>query len=374
MSVVSSALERGSGALADVVKRVEAELGEFWSTPLEVGETELPKVRASTMNLVALAPRGREEAAREELLAVAESHAGRMFLLTVDGRLPPWDATSEASAVCRVDGGAVPICYDRVELSFGALAAERAGSCVRALSLPEVPTVVDLSRGNPAGQLEQSLVRVADRLIVDSSRAPLASLAPLARDRRYTLADRTFVRNTSWRELVARSFDDAPSLARSVRRVRVGRTRSAASVDRGADALAGGGQDPAPMIVGWLASRLGWTFVSRELARDARGADVAIELVTFELDGCGPGELVEISLDAERGGAAYRFDVTRLPGEGGAPPRSVRWKVRGARDETHVYPLGHRDEGWVLLMALDATAGDRVVREAILAAEQWEAS
>jgi hypothetical protein len=363
VTVVSSALERGSGALADVVKRVEAELGEFWSTPLDVGEAELPKVRASTMNLVVLAARGREEAAREELLAVAESHAGRMFLLTVDGRLPPWDATSEASAVCRVDGGAVPICYDRVELAFGALAAERAGSCVRALSLPEVPTVVDLSRGNPAGQLEQSLVRVADRLIIDSSRAPVSALAPLARDARYTLADRTFVRNTSWRELVARSFDDAPSLARAVRRVRVGRTPASSSA-----------HDPAPMILGWLASRLGWSFASRELARDARGDDVAIELVTFELAGCGAGELVEISLDAERGGAAYRFDVTRLPGEGGAPPRRVRWKVRGARDETHLYPLGHRDEGWVLLMALDATAGDRVVREAILAAERWEAA
>ena len=43
-----------------------------------------------------------------------------------------------------------------------------------------------------------------------------------------------------------------------------------------------------------------------------------------------------------------------------------------AEDRDHMmHPVGYKDEAWVLVKALDSTEGDRVYREAVLAAADW---
>jgi hypothetical protein len=52
-------------------------------------------------------------------------------------------------------------------------------------------------------------------------------------------------------------------------------------------------------------------------------------------------------------------------------PSVVRWTMSGARTSAHEHPVGHKDEAWVLVKALDSMEGDRVYRDAVLAAADW---
>ena len=346
------------GAIAKAVARVESELAAFWSTP-DTGDDGVPvnKARASTMTYVAVGSRAEVERLEEQAEGLAETHAGRSFLITVEGRLPPWEMQASWSATCRRDGE-VLICRDRVEITFGVAAAERAASVVGALALSDVPLLVEAAPGAPAGVAE-ALVDLGDRLILDSAVLPAARVAELVRRSRAGLADRAYIRTHSWRDLVARFFDEAPGAWRAIRRV---------TITRGA----GEGSDPAALFLGWLASRLGWRFETRGLARDAAGAQVEIALADAPPVPAGEDpwrRLEAVQIEAELGGAPLTMGCARIP----EAPGTVRWTLTGARSAEHVHPLGRREETWVLMKAIDAAPGDRVLREAELAAADWSA-
>jgi glucose-6-phosphate dehydrogenase assembly protein OpcA len=305
------------------------------------------------MNFVAAAAQGEVEKLREECGALTETHAGRAFVLQVDGRIAPWEASTDVHAECRIDG-AVPICYDRIEIAFGAMAAARAASVVRALALPEVPIVVESGLGAPPA-LVDSLAPIADRLIVDSAHTPVARIEELIRRTAGAVADRAFVRQFSWRELVARFFDEAPGALGGIRRVEVARTP-------------GGKQDPAALFLGWMASRLGWVLSSRSAATGRSGGPIEIAVTEEPREGVEAGALAGVRIATELGGEALDLECWRTDAPGG-----VRWSMRGARSATYEHRLGFRDEAWVLVKAIDGVAGDRAYREAVLAATEWSA-
>ncbi len=342
-----------TGRVSEAIARLEAELAALWAPP-DPASGEPGKVRASTMNLVVVSVPSELERLREATDELNQTHAGRAFLVTVDPRSAPWEIQTAVSAVCRTDGGATPICADRIELSLGAMVAPRAGSILGALALSEVPTVLEIERGAPP-QVVESLARAADRIVVDSAHTGLDRLAALARSVTVPIADRAFVRGFSWRELTARFFDDAPLAARAIRRVEVGRTA--------------GGADPARLFVGWLASRLGWRLGAGPGGRgavDAAERPLEIALRTEELEGLGPGELTSVRIATELGGGRAARSIERIA------PRVVRWSIEGGgRAEVHEHPLGYRDETWVLIKAIDSTESDRVYREALLAGAAW---
>ncbi|MCK6589587.1 MAG: glucose-6-phosphate dehydrogenase assembly protein OpcA, partial [Polyangiaceae bacterium] len=179
----------------DAVARVEGELSAFWSAPDDASGHA--KVRAATLNFVAAGSPSETESLRGACDALTDTHAGRAFVLRIDGRIPPWAASTEVHAECRIDG-AVPICYDRIEIGFGAMAASRAASVVRSLALPEVPIVVESGPGAPHA-LVDNLAPIADRLIVDSAHTPVARIEELIRRAAGAVSDRAFVRTFSWR-------------------------------------------------------------------------------------------------------------------------------------------------------------------------------
>jgi glucose-6-phosphate dehydrogenase assembly protein OpcA len=339
------------------VARIEAELGAFWSAP-DDGTGNL-KVRAATMNFAAVAASSELDKLREACDALTETHAGRAFLFHMDGRIAPWEAATDVHAECRIDG-AVPICYDRIELAFGAMASGRAASILRSLALPEVPIVVEAGPGAP-GILVDALAPIADRLIVDSAHTPVARIEELVRRSGGPVADRAFVRMFSWRELTARFFDHAPDALAGIRSVEIARTL-------------GGKQEPAALFLGWLASRLGWVLSSRSSARSlgaASGApdrSIAITLADDPRTDVEPGALTAVRISAEVGRERLECECVRTD-----TPGVVRWSMRGARSAVHEHRLGFRDEGWVLIKAIDAMTADRVYRDAVLAATEWSA-
>ncbi len=342
-----------SGAVSDVVAKVEKELGSFWNAPDTSTGKEVAKVRASTMNYAVAAAPSELDRLREELQAVAEDRAGRVFLLSVDPRREPWDVDAQVVATCKKDGDDV-VCHDRIELVFGAMAAGRAGSVVSALALSEVPTIFEVGRAAPA-PLVDAFAKSADRFIVDSGHTSAARVAATVQRSQVPVADRAMVRGYQWRDLVARIFDVAPWALGAIRRVTIQNTPGAA-------------QPPAPLLFGWLASRLGWTFESRAVARDKEGGAVALAIGESTREGLGPGEIVGIEISAENGGKEINGRIART-----GDPRIASWSIRGEENRDHTHGLGHRDEVWVLLKAIDATDGDRVTREAILAAADWSA-
>lgn len=340
----------GSGAVSEAVSRVEAELNAFWSAANEGAE---PKARASTMNFVVIGGTAATDHLREEIETLSHTRAGRAFLITLDPHFPPWDVNSDVSAVCHKEGDSV-VCYDRIELGFGAMAAGRAASVLGALVLPEVPTIIEAGVGAPTALLD-AIVGRADRLIVDTADLGVRRVAALARKTTAPIADRAFVRTFSWRDLAARFFDDAVVATKAVTRIRIERT-------------SGGKHDPAALFLGWLASRLGMRIESRESAINANGDKVTIELGAEEpTDQLGPGEITAIHLSTWIDGAPLELSCARLA----ADRHTVCWKREGVRAGVHHHALGFRDESWVLLKCIDSTEGDGIYREAVLAAADW---
>lgn len=337
--------------VVEAVAKVESELATFWSAPDE--KSGSVKVRAATLNYALATGMGELESAFSVCDALTDTHAGRAFVLGVSGRLAPWDADVSVHAECRIDTS-VPICYDRVTVAFGAMAVERAPSVIRSLALPEVPLIVESGAGAPASLLDL-VAPMADRLIVDSAALSPARIEALIRKTGGAVGDRAFVRTFSWRELVARFFDAVPEALHGIRRVTIGRTP-------------GSKQEPAALYIGWLASRLGWILRSRECAHDRDNKAIQIAVADETRDGLGPGFLCSVKMEAELGGEPLILECSRT-----STPSVARWTISGARTAEHEHRLGYRDECWVLVKAIDATEGDAVYRQAVLAAAQWSA-
>ena len=340
----------GSGAVSEAVSRVEAELNAFWSAASQGDE---PKARASTMNFVVVGGTAGMDQLRDEIETLSQTRAGRAFLMTINGHLAPWEVESDVSAVCHKEGDTV-VCYDRIELGFGAIAAQRAASVLGALVLPEVPTIIEAGAGAPVSLVE-ALVSRADRLLVDSADLGVRKVAELSRKTAAPIADRAFVRTFSWRDMVARFFDDIVGATKAVTKIKITRT-------------SGWKHDPAALLLGWLASRIGLRFESKGSAINGNGDKVAIELASEDpRDPLGPGEITAIHLTTWIDGAALELSCSRMEND----RRTVCWKREGARTSAHHHAMGFREESWVLIKCIDATEGDHIYREAVVAAADW---
>lgn len=342
----------GSGAVSDAVASIEAELKGFWAASQGEGEAkEPPKVRASTMNFVALTSPKALEKTRDAADALAATRPGRVFVLTLDAARPPWEVDASTSAVCHKEGDSI-VCYDRIEIVFGAMSAQRAASVVSALALGEVPTVVEACAGAPT-PLVDALAPKCDRLIVDSEHTTVARIAELAKKPGVVVADRAFVRTFSFREFVARFFDQDPSLLKAIRSVEIAVAK-------------GGGNYAAALTIGWLASRLGWKIESRRSARSASGETIELAVRDEAAEELTPGEIWSIRIKTKLDGKDVVFDVERIAGT-----RAVCCRTSGAMSSEHRYPIGFRDETWVALKALESIEGDAPYREAVIAAAEW---
>ncbi len=337
-----------SGAVSEAVSEIEAQLAAFWAATTD--ESGATKARAATMNFVVVCAPAEVESVRAGIEDLAQTRAGRVFMMTVDGRLAPWELEPDVSAVCHKEGDTV-LCYDRIELHYGAMAAVRAPSVLAALSLSEVPTLVEIGKGAPTS-LADGLARAADRVIVDSAHTSATRIAEIAHKSAAAIADRAFVRTFSWRELIARFFDEAPGAEKAIGFIEIERTP--------------GHHDPAALLLGWLASRLGWRFESATRALDAESMHIGIVVRGTEQTDVPPGEITAVRITTAIDNRPLFCACERKPGE-----RAVSWTLTGPRSVAHTHPLGFRDEGWVLGKAIDSTEGDAVYRAAVLAAAEY---
>lgn len=218
---------------------VEAALSRLRASSAPAGGP--PNLRTSVMTHLAWVPAGWQEQARAALSGMGERHPSRTILLFPD----------PDSGVDRIDAGvsleryAIPgadraVCSEVVELRLHGRRAKAPASIVGPLLISDLPVFLRW-RGEPtweSQELEQ-LVRIADRVIVDSTEwddvpYPYTRLAQLFE--RTAVSDIAWARTSRWRTILAPLWPDIANVGT----IRVHGTAAQAH-----------------LLAGWLRSRLG---------------------------------------------------------------------------------------------------------------------
>jgi glucose-6-phosphate dehydrogenase assembly protein OpcA len=284
-----------TGKLSEALAHIEHELSALWAPPTDGSP---PKARVCMANLVVIASARRRDEIVGVLDALEACDVARTFLISVDPKLPPWGLEGEISARCHRDGDRL-LCAERIDLLLGAATLARAPSFVAALCMPEVPTLLLLLEPAPPN-LVAALVREASRIIVDSEALGLPTADALARATTAHFTDLAWLRLYPWRNHLASAFDDP-------------RWRAAVTAIRRVQ-ITTAGVDPSPearLLLGWLASRLGWKIQGPGRAVDGLNEHVEIELCYRSAGYLPGGSLIEVEVTAQLGDAHVLLSIER---------------------------------------------------------------
>lgn len=332
--------------------------------------------RAAVLNLVVYADRemhARRAAASTSRLS--NRHPSRAIIILGDRQRESVDVAIQLHCHVPRPDETAQICYEQIFARVQGDADERVASVVIPLLVPDLPVFLWWT-GTPPHDTRRfdDLIALADRLIVDSAdfarpEQTLAVIAELARThhgRKFGVTDLNWTRLTPWRELVASFFDvDAwrPCLD-NILGVRVG-----FGVDMD-------GHDIHPsqalLLIGWLASRLGWKPVDSLAPSEAgghlfkmanaEGAAILIRVRPRFERGIEPGDTSGVRLQAKRGANLYEFVLKREP-----DPRHVTATVvvNGETRSRRVVPLPEPGIEDLLREELSIVGSDRVFEDAL---------
>jgi glucose-6-phosphate dehydrogenase assembly protein OpcA len=291
---------------------VDGELRALWSAAPARGE--LPKARACTMNLVVVA--GSPELASRWVSIVDDVVQGIPARAIIVGLDPDAADGLEASvsAVCTpAPGGGSATCSERVTLAVRGGVCPRMPSVVRSLCVTDVPTtLVWLGRVHADDPTFAPLAPDAGRIVLDASEGSLASLANVvywARARgkaeRPGVADLAWTRLAPWQELCARMFDEPRlrALASHVTRLTLVQA-SAPGKELGSEGA---------LMLGWLATRLGWkagALAGKLRLSRADGGALAVALQSSTADE-GRSALHALRLEASHGPLSVTGEILR---------------------------------------------------------------
>lgn len=317
---------------AQLIARLDRELREIWKASEENGTA--PLTRVCTMNLEVVAP-SRELLERYTTVVdeVTATIPARAILASVEPDAPN-GLEGDVSAVC-FPNGTKKICSERIILRAGGQSAAGAASAIESFLVPELPTaLVWLGRVHVDDPVFQDLANDANRIVLDSEYTSIASLIHVAKWARTQpnaphIADLAWTRISSWQELLARFFDaaDTRPLASSVTKLRL---------EQASEPGARLGPEAA-LVLGWIATRLGWKTSRLGGAlrfKRADGGSVAVELGAVPRpQGVAPQTLASLTVEATSGDASLRGVIERelasgLPGQVESTPDAdvVVWR------------------------------------------------
>jgi glucose-6-phosphate dehydrogenase assembly protein OpcA len=306
------------------VNKIEKELAALWSGANETGEAthDAGVTRACALNLIVYTTPWEDRGKLEELLdQINQQHPGRTLIMVVyrDSETPRLEGY--VSMRCRLLGSnGKQICGEQVTIEAGGPLVETAATAVAPLLVPDVPVFLwwnDIPHYED--KLFDRLSQMADRIIIDSAEFdhPYDDLLRLAqtisgKSQSIRFSDLNWGRLTSWRTLLA-SFWDVPDyrpLLDEIDRVEI-KYRSPKDAP---EAIA----PRALLLVGWLASRLGWEVGGKGISEsedvtewDLRAGELAIRL-SFQTDktaGLSDGMISSVTLGA--GNGAAKFSVAK---------------------------------------------------------------
>ena len=342
---------------------IEAGLDRLWQMAAEGTPGGVVHTSSLTL-LVVLADEAAAVREQEVLAQVGPAHPCRAILLVLDGSEP----RARLGAYCRPPrSGRPPTCWEEIRLEGSQAALQQVLSTAALLVLPNLPVQVWWS-GNPdlEGPLYRRLVEIGDRLIVDSGQFlnPLASLARYSyrsEEEHGTVGfvDLAWRRLEPWRLLTAQFFDEPGNrvFLNDVESVEIGYEQPSNGPPSGFAA--------ALLLVGWLASRLGWTPPPgphagkiRDLVFDDGGHDIRVRLRSYPTVEPLAG-LVSLELRASHDDESALYAIERR----GACATTVA-EVSGARREAQV-PLPTAGQAELLQRELAGFGRDRIYEDAL---------
>jgi len=361
------------GARATSIDALEHELARLRRVAVaDAKERGQTLARASVLNLVVYADR--ETHARRAARTVADlalRHPSRAIVLLADRDRDGVLASVQLHChVPQVDG-AQPVLYEQILARVRGDFDERVASVVIPLLVPDLPVFLWWT-GTPPSDARHldDLVRLADRLIVDSADFARAdrTLPEVARLSRLHvgITDLNWARLTHWRELVAQFFD-VPIWRPFLDRITGIRVGFAVDMD---------GRDIHPsqalLLLGWLASRLGWRPVEAlapaeaggllfRMAR-ADGAAIMVRLRPRFERGLDAGDVSGVRIQSAIGRATAEFVIKRAPDERHATATAI---VDGTVRAERVVPLPALGIRELLGEELAIAGNDRVYEAAL---------
>ena len=346
-------------------RAIESHVSKLWQQATDSAAGGL--VRASTLTLLVLLVDQSLSPRVDSILEQAPAtHPCRIIQVIVQETEPQ----ALLSAFCRPPSpGRPPVCWEVVKLLGSRSSLRRVMSAARALVIPNLPVQVWWpGSADLTSPLFQQIVEVGDRIIVDSAQftSPLSTLAHYADQAEAEhgtvgFVDLNWRRLEPWRLVLAQFFDAVEerrflsyveTLTISYRQPLYG---------------SAGGLAAALLLLGWFASRLGWSAPDRPLARgqdlqilefDDGGRDVRVELRrvdALEAD----SSLTAVEIHCRFDQRTARYLVERSDDE----TRSIVER-EDVRRETQVH-LALADEAKLLAEELTGFGRDRIYEDAL---------
>ena len=237
----------GNGPMS--VAEVEHELGK-----LRANDDGTLALRSSVLNLMVVT----DEASAPEVTRSVSNLAGRHPARAIVFISDPEGAENvdvRLAAFCNVrGGGGAQVCAEQVTIHAEGPPANHLESMAGPLLIPDLPVFLWYPGAfSPSSPEFVAMAELADRVIVDSAVRPdregsLREMAGLIDDRRMpAVGDLQWVGLSPWRSLIADAFG-APERIGELERI-----------EGGEILYAPGGECRALLLLGWLASALGWT-------------------------------------------------------------------------------------------------------------------
>lgn len=276
------------------IGQIDRELGKLWESG---GDT---KTRASLINLVIYSEDpGSLDANTELLSSIASRHAFRAILILADPAAAESGARAWISAHCHLAGnGGRQVCSEQITFRLDGESAAALPNIVFSHLDSDLPLCF-WSQAEFREPLDEQLWSWVDRLIFDSRtwRQPAGQFALTGRiaalaDSGAELCDLNWTRLHSWRLALASLFDHSAALPCLTK---ISSVKIACAPDAKTTAF---------LLVGWLASRLGWSLVQGPCFHAPDGRRVDFSTSPAEGEGV---------VSIEVSGAEFSFSLARSP-------------------------------------------------------------
>jgi glucose-6-phosphate dehydrogenase assembly protein OpcA len=366
------------------VNVVEDQFAELWKKTAGEGESEDDEavLRARVANLLIYLPT--ESLLKEVDKLVPELttvHPSRVVVMLGERETPNQDIEMYVESHCETDKrtGAKRLCCEQVTLKARGQFVVELPSAALPLLVSDLSTFVwwrdalDVSES-----VFKNLIAAADRLVIDSAEFedPQRELLQVHKlfqqpNQRLGISDLNWARLTFWRGLLA-DFYDVPAYREALDELEQVR------IDYVSPAKAP--QTVAPqalLFMGWLASRLGWTYLRAsgetneimelEFSSMGRGATAAeqrvikVRLNQIETGTRKPGRLVEVQLQSTSGHAAS-FRVARSADN---VHLYTEAQLGTAVHPGRVLPVRNRSAAHLLAREMEILCNDQIYQEAV---------
>jgi glucose-6-phosphate dehydrogenase assembly protein OpcA len=199
------------------------------------------------LNLIAVVDREWRGEIVNRLERLGRFHPSRTIVCSIEPRKEQLDAWATMTCDVEPAAGSIAVCEERVEIELGTRHVDGLATIVDALIVPDLTTLVWSPHGHD--EAVDALTELADVVLLDSVEAPDANAAVNRAEQLLQsgyVVDLAWLRSTPWRERIAASFDPA------VWRPALERIDEVVVRHRADSAISG------LLLVGWMASRLGW--------------------------------------------------------------------------------------------------------------------